>query len=93
MLVGLTSTDQRSSSTVMVNCLPQRQQNILVVSQPSRLIIPPSIVSDTHITSSKVATFSVTECLTTNSSSGVVTSVSGQCGSTITKAGDLMVSM
>ena len=63
----------------MVHCSPQRQQNILVVSQPSSLV---SIVIDTHSTTSPVTTLSVVECLTT--SSGVVTSISGQHVSTIT---------
>ena len=70
-----------SSSTVTVNCLPQRQQNISVVSQPSSSV---TIVSDTHttISSTPVTTVSVVECLTANSS--VVTSISGQDVSTIT---------
>ena len=63
----------------MDDCSPQRQQNTLVVSQPSSLL---SIVSDTHTTTSPVTTLSVVECLTT--SSGVVTSISGQYISTIT---------
>ena len=63
----------------MVNFSPQRQQNILVVSQPNSLV---SIVSDIHTTTSPVTTFSVVECLTANSS--VVTSISGQQISTIT---------
>jgi len=79
-----------SSSTVKVNCLPQRssivslikqpsmentQKNISVVSQPSSSV---TIVSDSHTTfsSSPVTTFSVVECLTTSIS--VVTSISGQ---------------
>jgi len=79
-----------SSSTVKVNCLPQRssivlvmkppsmeytQQNISVVSQPNSSA---TIVSDSHTTfsSSPVTTLSVVECLTTSSS--VVTSISGQ---------------
>ena len=64
-----------SSSTATVNCLPQWQQNISVVSQPSSCV---TIVSDTHtaISSTPVTTVSVVECLTTNSS--VVTSISGQ---------------
>ena len=70
-----------SSSTVTVNCLPQRQQNISVVSQPSSCV---TIVSDTHttISSTPVTTVSVVECLTTNSS--VVTSISRQDVSSIT---------
>ena len=64
-----------SSSTVTVNCLPQRQQNISVVSQTSSFV---TIASDTRatISSTPVITVSVSECLTTNSS--VVTSISGQ---------------
>ena len=70
-----------SSSTVLDNCLPQRQQNISVLSQPSSHV---TIVSDTHttISSTPVATVSVVDCLTTSSS--VVTSISGQDVSTIT---------
>ena len=70
-----------SSSAVTLNCLPQRQQNISVVSQPSSCV---TIVSDTHttISSTPVTTVSVVECLTTNSS--VVTSISGQDVSSIT---------
>ena len=60
------------SSTVTVNCVPQRQQNISVVSQPSNCV---NIVSDTLTTISSTPV-SVVECLTTNSS--VVTSISGQ---------------
>ena len=66
----------------MVNYSPQRQQNILVVSQPNSLV---SIVSDTHTTTSPVTTLSAVECLTTSSSA--VTSISGQYVSTITTAG------
>ena len=78
--IRLTSTDvSKLSSTEMVNCLPQRQQDNLVVSQPSSLV---SIVSDTHITTNPVTTLNVVECLTTSSS--VVTSISGQHVSTIT---------
>ena len=79
-----------SSSTVKVNCVPQRssiisliksssmeytQQNISVVSQPNSSV---TIVSDSHTTfsCSPVTTFSVVECLTTSSS--VVTSISEQ---------------
>ena len=66
----------------MGNYSPQRQQNVLVESQPSSLV---SIVSDTHTTTGPVTTLSVVECLTTSSS--LVTSVSGQQVSTITTAG------
>ena len=55
----------------MVHCSPQKQQNTLVVSQPSSLV---SIVSDTHTTTSPVTALSST----------VVTSISGQHISTIT---------
>ena len=82
MNVGLIPTViSSSSSTVTVNCLPQRQQNISVVSQPSSCV---TIVSDTHttISSTPVTTVSVVEYLTTNSS--VVTSISGQNVSIIT---------
>ena len=81
--VGLASTVVPNSSlTVMGNYSPQRQHNVLVISQPSSLV---SIASDTHTTTSPVTTISVVECLTT--SSGVVTSISGQHVSTITTAG------
>ena len=66
----------------MANCIPQTQQNILVVSQPNSLV---SIVSDTHSTTSPVTTLSVVECLPTSSS--IVTSISGQHVSAITIAG------
>ena len=80
---GLSTTVVPNSSlSVMVNCSPLRQQNILVVSQPSSLV---STVSDTHTTTSPVTILSVVECLTTSSS--VVTSISGQHVSTITTAG------
>ena len=80
MYVGLSTTvDPNLSSAVMVNSSPLRQQNILVVSQPS------SSVTDIHTTTSPVTTLSVVECLTT--SSRVVTSISGQQVSTITTAG------
>ena len=82
MYIGLIPTIiSSSSSTVTVNCLLQRQQNISVVSQPSSCV---TIVSDTHttISSTPVTTVSVVECLTTNSS--VVTSISGQDVSSIT---------
>ena len=83
MYVGLSTTvDPNLSSAIMVNFSPQRQQNILVVSQPSSLV---SIISDTHTTTSPVTTLSVVECLTTSSS--VVTSISGQHVPTITTAG------
>ena len=68
----------------MGNYSSQRQQNVLVVSQPSSLV---TIVSDNHTTTSPVTTLSVAECLTT--SSNVVTSISGQHVSTITTAGVL----
>ena len=69
MNIGLTHTViSSSSSTVAVNCLPQLQQNDSVVSSPS--------------SSTPVATVSVVECITTNSS--VVTSISGQDISRIT---------
>ena len=83
-----------TSSTVAVNHLPQTsstipviqspimehgQQNIISVLQSSSVV---SIVSDTHTTTSPVTTLSVVECLTTSSS--VVTSISGQCVSTVT---------
>ena len=81
--IGLAPTVvSKSFSTVMINSETQRQQNILVVSQPSSLV---SIVSDTHTTTNPVTTLSVVECLTTSSS--VVTSISGQHVSTITTAG------
>ena len=60
----------------------QRQQNVLVLSQPSSLV---SIVGDNNTTTSPVPTLSAVECLTTSSS--VVTSISGQRVSTITTEG------
>ena len=89
MYIGLIPTIiSSSSSTVTVNCLPQRQQNISVVSQPSSSV---NIVSDTHttISSTPVTRVSVVECLTTNSS--VVTSISGQNVSSITTASGLQM--
>ena len=86
MYIGLIPTViSSSSSTVTVDYLPQREQNISVVSQPSSCV---TIVSDTHttISSTPVTTVSVVECLTTNSS--VVTSISGQdVSSVITTTG------
>ena len=82
LCIGLIPTViSSSSSTATVNCLPQRQQNISVVSQPTSGI---TIVSDTHTTISSipVTTVSVAECSTTDSS--VVTSISGQDASSIT---------
>ena len=89
MCIGLVSTDvPKSTSTAMVSCAPQKQQNILVVSQQSSLV---SIVSDTHTTTSPVTTFSVVECSTISSSvatsSSVVTSISGHFSSVSTTAG------
>ena len=89
MYIGLIPTViSSSSSTVTVNCLPQRQQNISVVSQPNSCVI---IVSDTHttISSTPVTTVSVVECLTINSS--VVTSISGQDVSSNTTASGLQM--
>ena len=81
--VGLVPTAvPKSSSTVIDDYSLQRQQNILVVSQPSSLV---SIVSDTHTTTSPVTTLSVVECLTNSSS--VATSISEGHVSTITTAG------
>ena len=60
----------------MINCTYQRQQNILVVSQPSSYVT----ISYTHTNTTPVTTLSVVECLTTSSS--VVTSISGQDMST-----------
>ena len=81
--VGLVpTTAPKSSSTVIGDYSFQRQQNILVVSQPSSLV---SIARDTHTTTSPVTTLSVVDCLTTNSS--IVTGISGQPVSTITPAG------
>ena len=82
MFVGLIPTVPKSLSTVMVNCSPRTQQNVLVVSQPNSLV---SIVSDTHTTTSPVTTLSVVGCLTTSSS--VVISISGQHVSTTTSIG------
>ena len=61
--------------------MPQRQQNISVVSQPSSHV---TIVSDTHtiISSTPVTIVSVVECVTNSSS--MVTSISGQDVSAIT---------
>ena len=81
--VGLAPTAvPKLSSTVIDDYSLQRQQTILVVSQPSSLV---SIARDTHTTTSPVATLSVVECLTTSSS--VVTSISEEHVSTITTAG------
>ena len=88
MFVGLLPTVSKSSSAVMVNFSPQRQQNILVVSQ---LSISVTIVSDTHTTTSPVTTLSVVECLTTSSS--VVTSISGQQVSTITTPAGMCITV
>ena len=83
MCVGLSlNVVPKPSSRVMVNCSPQRQQNVLVVSQPSSLV---STVTNTYTTTSSVSTVNVVECLTTISS--VVTSIRGQHVSTITTAG------
>ena len=85
LCIGLISTViPSSSSAVTVSCLPQRQQNISVVSQPSSCA---TIVSDSHttISSNPVVTVSVVECLTTKSS--VVTSISGQVVPSITTVG------
>ena len=59
----------------------QRQQNLILVSQPSST---GNNISDTQVAvnSSLVTTLSVVECLTTSSS--IVTSISGQHVSTIT---------
>jgi len=66
------------------------QQNISVVLQPNSSV---TIVHDIHTTfsSSLVTTFSVFECLTTNSS--VVASISGQAFSTITTTTGMSVSI
>ena len=81
--VGLgPTTVPKSSSIVIGNYSLQRQQNILVVSQPSSLV---SIARDTHTTTSAVTTPSVVECLTNSSS--VVTNISEEHVSTITTAG------
>ena len=79
-----------SSSTVTLNCLPQRQQNISAVSQPSSCV---TIVSDTHTTISSTpgTTVSVIECLTTNNF--VVTSISGQDVSNITTTSGMYVNV
>ena len=60
----------------------QRQQNILVVSQPSSLVYN---VSDTHTMTSPESTPSVVESVTASSS--VATSNSGQYISTISTTG------
>ena len=64
---------------MMFNSLPQRQQNVLLVSQSQ----PCSLVCT--VSDSPVTTLSVVECLTT--SSNKVTSIGGQHVSTITTAG------
>ena len=87
--VGLVPTAvPKSSSTVIGDYSLQRQQNILVVSQPSSLV---SIARDTHTTTSPVTTLSVVECLTTSSS--VVTSISGQQVSTITTPAGMCITV
>ena len=81
--VGLVPTAvPKSSSTVIDDYSLQRQQNILLVSQPSSVV---SIVRDTHTTTSPVTTVSVVECSTTSSS--VVTRIVEQYVSSITTAG------
>ena len=60
---------------------PQRQQNLILVSQPSSSGNS-TIDTQAAVNSSLVTTFSVAECLTTSSS--IVTSISGQHVSTIT---------
>ena len=60
---------------------PQRQRNLILVSQPSSTGNS-TIDTQAAVNSSLVTTFSVTECLTTSSS--IVTSISGQHVSTIT---------
>ena len=60
----------------MINCVYQRQQNILVESQSSSCVT----ISYTHTNTTPITTLSVVECLTTSSS--VVTSISGQDMST-----------
>ena len=79
--VDLIHTVPKSSSTTMVNCSPQRQQNLLIVSQPNSSEL---IVSDTHTTTSPVVTLNVVQSLTTSSS---VITFTGQNDSVITTAG------
>jgi len=76
------SSPVTGSSVMKLPCMNYIQQNISVVSQPN---ISVTICSDSHNTfdSSPVTSLSVVEYLTT--SSGVVTSISGQAISTITK--------
>ena len=74
-----------SSSTVVVNCIPQRQHNISVVSHSNNCI---DTGSDSHttISSNPVTILSAVECLTMSSS--VTTTISGQDISiTMTTAG------
>ena len=68
----------------MVSCLPQRQQNGVLVSQSQ----PCSLVCT--VSDSSVTTLSVVEFLTTSSSE--VTSIIGQHVSTITTAGVYILS-
>ena len=87
--VGLVPTAvPKSSSSVIGDYSLQRQQNILLVSQPSSVV---SIARDTHTTTSPVTTVSVVECSTTSSS--VVTSISEQYVSTITTAGVYIIKL
>lgn len=79
--VGLIHAVPKSSSTTMVNCSPQRQQNLFVVSQPNSSELT---VSDTHTTTSPVTTLSVVQSLTASSS---VVTCTGQTDSVITTAG------
>ena len=80
--VGLDPTAiPKPSSTVMGNYSPQRQEDILVVSQPSSLVC---VVNDIHTTTSPVTTLNVVECLTTSNT--------GQNVSTMTPAGVYMLS-
>ena len=76
---------------MVADCLSQRQQNRLIVSQPNNF---QTVVGDTHITAttSPVTTLSIVESLTT--SSAVVTSIGEQnISGTMTTAGVLMYAL
>ena len=88
MVKSLSQISSISTPVVKSSSMEYSQHNILL--QPSSCV---TIVSDTHTTfsCSPVTTLSVVECLTTSSTSSVVTSISGQVISTVTAtAGEYM---
>ena len=78
LYVGSIPTVSESSSTVMIDYSPQRQHNILVISQQSSLA---SFVSNSHTTISPATTIKFS---TTRST---VVTCTGQNVSVITTAG------